>query len=111
MRDGAVTSAVTGADHERNPRTNNAPDTETATAVFDLLSDETRVRIVAELDSARRAGEDGLRFSTLRERVGARDSGRFNYHLKKLRGDLVQKDGERYILTPTGATMAETLNN
>ncbi|MFB6175614.1 MAG: hypothetical protein ABEI99_00435 [Halobaculum sp.] len=82
------------------------------TAVFDLLSDETRLAIVTELDRARRDGEaDGLRFSTLRGRVGAADSGRFNYHLKKLRGTLVRKDGDHYVLTPTGVRMAATVTD
>lgn len=76
------------------------------TAVFDLLSDETRLEIVTALD---RADADGLRFSTLRERVGAADSGRFNYHLRKLRGTLVRKDGDCYVLTPTGVRMAATV--
>lgn len=80
------------------------------TAVFDLLSDETRLEIVTALDRARRDSDaDGLRFSTLRERVGAVDSGRFNYHLRKLRGTLVRKDGDCYVLTPTGVRMAATV--
>lgn len=72
------------------------------TAVFDLLSDETRVETVATLAAA----GDGLRFSDLRRRVGARDSGRFNYHLGRLRGRLVEKRGDRYVLTERGEHVA-----
>lgn len=70
---------------------------------FDLLSDETRVRIVTELREER----EGLRFSTLCDRVGAEDTGRFNYHLGRLQGRLVRKEGERYVLTDSGRGFAE----
>jgi hypothetical protein len=76
-----------------------------APAVFELLSDDTRVRIVSELFAAR----GSLRFSTLCDRVGVEDTGRFNYHLERLRGALVAKDGEGYVLTPTGESYAELL--
>jgi len=72
------------------------------TSVFDLLSDETRAETVATLAAA---GE-GLCFSDLRRRVGARDSGRFNYHLGRLRGRLVEKRGDRYVLTERGERAA-----
>jgi len=74
-------------------------------ATFGLLGDETRVRIVRALADA----ADGLRFSELQSRVGVRDPGRFNYHLEKLRGRLVEKSGETYVLTPAGADVADLL--
>ncbi len=77
-----------------------------ATAVFDLLSDETRAETVRQLAAA----SGGLRFSTLRRRVGARDSGRFNYHLGRLRGRLVEKRDARYVLTERGRHVAATLD-
>lgn len=85
--------------------------------VFALLSDETRVDIVAALAATGTTdgeadGDDdatGLRFSTLRHRVGVADSGRFNYHLGRLRGTLVERVEERYVLTPTGRRVARTL--
>lgn len=73
-------------------------------ATFDLLSDETRVRIVGALADA-----DGLRFSELQSRTGVSDPGRFNYHLEKLRGRLVEKSGETYVLTAAGADVADLL--
>jgi hypothetical protein len=76
-----------------------------ASTVFELLSDDTRVRIVSELFAA----PEGLRFSTLCDRVGVEDTGRFNYHLERLRGSLVAKDGEGYVLTPIGESYAELL--
>jgi len=63
---------------------------EDAEAAFAAVADELRVRILRELWDA-----DGpLSFSELRERVGVRDSGRFNYHLGELRGRFVEKDGD-----------------
>ena len=75
-----------------------------APGVFELLSDETRVGIVRELA----AGED-LRFSTLRERVGTADSGKFNYHLERLRGNLVRKTEEGYRLTRAGRKLVDVV--
>ncbi|MFT4889487.1 MAG: hypothetical protein ACI9YT_000396 [Halobacteriales archaeon] len=79
--------------------------------VFTLLSDETRLRIVFELVLCRseRPTDPTLTFSELRSRVGARDAGRFNYHLDKLRGDLVEKADDGYRLTPTGEAVGLTL--
>jgi hypothetical protein len=79
--------------------------------VFTLLSDETRLRIVFELVLRRSEcpANPTLSFSALRSRVGARDAGRFNYHLGKLRDDLVEKGDDGYRLTPTGEAVGLTL--
>jgi len=61
---------------------------------FSVLADETRLSILRELWWA-----DGpLPFSELRERVGADDSGRFNYHLKKLTDHFVRRSDDGYEL-------------
>src|SRR6056297_2984300 len=60
---------------------------EDAEAAFAAVADELRVRILRELWDA----DEPLSFSELRERVGVRDSGRFNYHLGELRGRFVEK--------------------
>ncbi|WP_435332977.1 winged helix-turn-helix domain-containing protein [Haloarchaeobius sp. TZWWS8] len=54
---------------------------------FELLGHETRFRILEELGDA----DGNLSFSELRERVGVRDTGQFNYHLGKLTGRFVTK--------------------
>lgn len=74
------------------------------TTLFELLSDETRLRIVSALAASEHAHPDdpALRFAALRERVEARDSGRFNYHLQKLDDVLVEKSEDGYRLTPVG---------
>ncbi|WP_255168656.1 DUF7347 domain-containing protein [Natrononativus amylolyticus] len=81
------------------------PDPAATAALFDLLGEETRLRIVRELYRHRREEPDepGLSFSALGARVGVEDTGRFNYHLGRLRGSLVEKRAGRYVLTPLGA--------
>ncbi|SEO24877.1 hypothetical protein SAMN04487948_101328 [Halogranum amylolyticum] len=67
--------------------------------VFALLGNEIRMQILQALF------EDPytpLSFSTLRERVGERDSGKFNYHLGKLVGRFVRKTDDGYELTLAG---------
>jgi DNA-binding transcriptional ArsR family regulator len=66
---------------------------------FAALADETRVAILRALWEA-----DGqaLSFSDLRDAVGMRDSGQFNYHLDKLTGRFVTETGEGYALTLAG---------
>ncbi|WP_336036387.1 winged helix-turn-helix domain-containing protein [Halobacterium yunchengense] len=76
---------------------------------FDLLADETRAAILRALADARREDpvDPALSFSELRRRVGATDSGRFNYHLGKLRGHFVtEADGGGYRLSAVGVRAA-----
>lgn len=70
------------------PDSEEIPPGLTPEAAFALLGEPTRFAIVRELWTA---PTDVVSFSTLRDRVGARDTGRFNYHLKKLRGHFVRK--------------------
>ena len=66
---------------------------------FALLGDETRITTIRVLGTA---GGGPLTFSELRERVGTRDSGRFNYHLGKLVGTFLRRTDEGYELTYAG---------
>lgn len=68
---------------------------------FSALSDPTRVAILQTL-----ARERALAYSALRETVGVRDKGRFNYHLRKLTPFIEQDDGE-YVLTTAGEQVIE----
>lgn len=74
------------------------------TAVFDLLADETRLAIVRALAAERQSNWQwsGATFAELRRAVGVADAGNFSYHLEKLRGPLVVKDGEEYHLRNRG---------
>ncbi|WP_313691168.1 ArsR/SmtB family transcription factor [Halorarum halobium] len=75
-------------------------------STFDLLSDETRLRIVRELAGG---DSDPVPFSVLCDRLGVSDTGRFNYHLGRLRGRLVEKREGGYVLTREGDTLAGLL--
>lgn len=68
-------------------------------SVFALLADDTRVEI---LQTIWNADGDELSFSALRDAVGMRDSGQFNYHLDKLRDQFVTKTDTGYQLTQAG---------
>ena len=70
--------------------------------VFALLADETRILILQALWEAE---SETLSFSTLRESVGMRDAGQFNYHLGKLVGHLIKKTDDGYTLSPAGESV------
>lgn len=67
--------------------------------VFGLLGNETRVAILRALAED---FDEAMSFSELRTAVGTRDSGKFNYHLKKLVGHFVRNDEDGYRLTLAG---------
>ncbi|MEF8799690.1 MAG: helix-turn-helix domain-containing protein [Halolamina sp.] len=75
-----------------------------ATEAFELLANETRLAILLALWNTHEpfAGDDALSFSELRDRVGMRDSGQFNYHLGKLEGEFVKSTEKGYKLRPAG---------
>jgi DNA-binding transcriptional ArsR family regulator len=71
---------------------------QSADEAFEMLSNGTRLRILRCLFET-----DGmLTFSALRECVGLRDSGQFNYHLDKLIGTFVRSTDDGYELTTPG---------
>jgi DNA-directed RNA polymerase subunit RPC12/RpoP len=88
---------------------------------FAALADPTRVGIVRSLGGAATDDptevpylpfdhpERGLTYSALRERVDVADSGRFNYHLKKLLGSFVEQRDDRYRLTWLGVVAYRVL--
>lgn len=74
---------------------------------FALLGDETRLAIVRTL--AEWSTEKPPTFAELRRAVGVDDPGRFNYHLGRLRGHFLVKDGESYRTTYAGEKVYEAL--
>lgn len=72
---------------------------------FSVLGDETRLAILLELVD----GDGPLSFSTLRDRVGIGDSGRFNYHLGRLEGHFVRKTDGGYELRRAGRNVIEAV--
>lgn len=64
-----------------------------------VLGNETRMSILRELADA----DSALSFTELRERVGIRDSGKFNYHLSKLCAYFVRETEVGYELGHAGS--------
>ena len=82
-----------------------------ATEAFEVLSNETRLAILLALweDFEPVADRPALSFSTLRERVGMRDSGQFSYHLDRLEGRYVEATAAGYELRDAGLTLVQTV--
>lgn len=73
--------------------------------VFSLLAHEIRIDILlASLRQWQAVHTEPQRYSELMRAVGIRDSGKFNYHLNRLRGAFVHKTEDGYV--PTGAATA-----
>jgi hypothetical protein len=68
-------------------------------AVFGLLGDESRLRILQALGET---PDESIPFAELHRRSEVDDSGRFNYHLGKLRGTFVRRTEDGYELTYAG---------
>jgi DNA-binding transcriptional ArsR family regulator len=72
---------------------------------FAVLGNETRMDILQALGKA-----DGpVAFSELRERVGVRDSGQFNYHLDQLTGHFLRQTDTGYDLRQAGYRVIEAV--
>jgi DNA-binding transcriptional ArsR family regulator len=82
-----------------------------AIEAFAALGNETRLAILLALWEAYEpdAPDEGVSFSTLRERVGVRDSGRFNYHLEELVDRFVRETGDGYTLRRAGQRLVRTV--
>lgn len=84
---------------------------EAAADVFSLLADETRVdvlRAVARAQAEREGADAGpgqLRFSEIYDRVDVDGTSKLSYHLEKLTGTFLRKDGDTYAFTHAGETM------
>jgi DNA-directed RNA polymerase subunit M/transcription elongation factor TFIIS len=80
---------------------------EDAEEAFAAVADEVRLRILRALYDA-----DGpVSFSDLHDRVGVEDSGRFNYHLGKLRDRFVERGDDGYDLTYAGVRLVGALHS
>lgn len=72
---------------------------------FGLLGNETRVQILQELGEA----DEPLSFTELRDRLGIRQGGQFNYHLEKVVGHFVGKTDDGYALRQPGRRVVEAV--
>ncbi len=93
------------------PSMSDTEEISTDANVLSAVGDETRIEIIMALIEHRRGHprDPGLTFSELHDHVDVRDSGRFNYHLDKLRGRFVQQEDEIYTLTYAGRKLAVAL--
>lgn len=82
-----------------------------AIEAFSTLANETRLSILLALWEAYEpfAEENAVTFSELRELVGVRDSGQFNYHLDKLTGHFIEKTDNGYELRRAGLQLVRTV--
>lgn len=67
------------------------------------LGHELRIEILRALAAA----DEPLAFSTLKDRVGERDAGRFNYHLSELCRHFVRDTTDGYELGPAGSRVID----
>jgi DNA-binding transcriptional ArsR family regulator len=72
---------------------------------FGVLGNETRVQILQALGEA----EEPMSFTELRDRVGLRQGGQFNYHLEKIVGHFVKKTEEGYVLRQPGRRVVQAV--
>lgn len=81
------------------------------TDAFDLLSHEIRLSILLALWEAYdpEGSNEAVSFSDLYDRVGARDSGNFTFHLDKLTGHYVEKTDDGYELRNAGHRIVQTV--
>ncbi|WP_436909836.1 DUF7351 domain-containing protein [Halosimplex marinum] len=80
------------------------------TETFELVSNDTRLAILRALAEAFRESpiEPFVAYSDLRDRVGVRDKGNFNYHLDRLE-DLVTEGSEGYAVTSVGLAVVSAV--
>lgn len=72
---------------------------------FAVLGDETRIEILRVLGES----NDSMSFTALRNAVGLRQGGQFNYHLNKVVGHFVMKTDDGYELRQPGRRVVEAV--
>ncbi|MFC6976218.1 citrate/2-methylcitrate synthase [Halomicroarcula sp. GCM10025709] len=78
---------------------------EPVSETLQTLAEPARLEVLFALAAA-----DGpVAYSTLRERTSIEDNGRFNYHLRQLRGAFVADGDAGYALTAAGERFVETV--
>lgn len=74
-------------------------DFETDAEAFGVLASETRLRMLCAVSAYWGREGESMPYSTLQDAVDVPDSGKFNYHLDRLRGRFLQKERGGYTLT------------
>lgn len=79
---------------------------------FSVLADETRLGVVEVLGDASGGGEYAtLSYSEIRATLDDIDSGKLNYHLRKLRGRFVERTDDGYRLTLPGISVYQAISS
>jgi len=84
-------------------------DFSTDAEAFGVLGNETRLDVLAAVWVYWAREHEPVPYSTLKETVGVADSGRFNYHLDKLRGRFVTEKHGGYVPEIQGIKAISTL--
>jgi hypothetical protein len=85
------------------------PDFEATADAFNRLSDPVRVELLRALWLEGR--HDAVSYAALKDAIGVRDSGRFNYHLQRLTDVFVEKTEDGYRLTPAGVAVVDAVQS
>lgn len=85
-----------------------ADEIDTADALS-AIGNHHRIEILRELMRADKAATGPVAYSELMERIGMRDSGKFNYHLQQLLGRFVAQSENGYRLTYAGRTVSSAI--
>ncbi len=72
---------------------------------FTVLGNETRIGILQALGES----DEPLSFTELRDRVGVRQGGEFNYHLDRVVGHFVEKTDGGYLLRQPGRRVVQAV--
>ncbi|WP_439028174.1 winged helix-turn-helix domain-containing protein [Haloarchaeobius sp. DT45] len=80
---------------------------------FQAIGNKLRVKILSTLVEYERATLDpaSISFAELRNRVNVDDPSKFNYHLKQLRGQFVEKTATGYRLTNAGRRVVSAVHS
>lgn len=81
------------------------PDSLSPDDAFGVLGNDIRVQILQTLGEA----QEPLSFTELRDRIGIRQGGQFNYHLDKVVGHFVSKSEEGYALRRPGSHVVQAI--
>jgi len=82
----------------------NEADIDTATDLFETLSNQIRLEILTALYGR----SEPISYTALRGETSIEDKGQFNYHLRQLDSLVCSQDG-RYALTDDSAELLETV--
>lgn len=94
----------------QSPRADDGQQAVDAREAFALLGHEIRLDILfALLDDWMAAYTEPKSYAELMEAVGMEDSGKFNYHLSKLRGVYVRKVEDGYVPTASATALYRTV--